>query len=586
MRRLPPRSRPAQKTELEATFTAVSGATGYHYRHRKANAASWTEATGTAITTTTFTIGSLATGTTYEVQVRAVKGDDESGWSPSGWGKTLGDNVAPEFDESSYAAGLVKNTAGNGEGTTAPIPVIAVSATDANTDLALNTLTYSITAGNTGSKFAIDAATGAVTYVGSGETGSSDIALTVGVSDGRDAGGDADTAVDDTGTLTVSLVDSCGLQTGHGISEGYQYTETTTVNLAASCVGISRIGLASGKTLTVNGNGYTIRGVSSDDFMFRVLGNRTLELNNLTAEKSKRVIVTTQGTAKVNNVSFVDNVQAVHTAFDGTTTLKNVYFEGSSEKRNFRNEIEEGSAIRVSGSGAVTVIDSKFINNNGTVIVARANEAGTLNMDGCLSKWGYVANFSIGYFGDATPTTGECLGRTGNPGVGNDPNAKPAFDRASYAFGLVKGGVGSSNAIPAGGASAADPDAHSIYNTLAYSITAGNTGDKFAIDAATGAITYAGSGEGTTGTTFTLTVSVTDGKNASGADDTTVDDTATVKVEVVGSCGLQGEHEYAEDTAVNLAASCLGIKKVNLAAGKNSDRQRQRVHHPGRVRRE
>ena len=558
----------AASDQVKATFTAVTGATGYHYRYRAVNAASWTEATETAITTTTFTIGGLTAGTTYEVQVRALRNLETGAWSPSGRGRTLETNEAPEFDKSSYSAGLVKNTAGNGEGTTAPIPVITVSAADPNTAILLKTLTYSITAGNTGSKFAIDAATGAVTYVGSGETGSSDIALTVGVSDGRDAGGEADTAVDDTGTLTVSLVDSCGL------GSNYNSSGTTTISLAASCIGIKGVSAASG-TLTVNGNGYTIRG-RSDASLFDA-GSAKIVLNNLTIEKTLRPVTVTSGRAEVNNVSFIGNELASYTG-TGRTYLKNVYFEGNREQGN-----KDGSAIHLASSGTVRVIDSKFVNNNsGDYVINRVNDdLGSLKLQGCHSRWGNIKSASGKGFSrnlSADESAGECLGRTGNPGVGNDPNAKPSFYRASYAFGLLKDGDGSGDgdAIPAGGAVASDPDAASIYNTLAYSITAGNpdddkegsAGKKFAIDAATGAITYIDDGEGAAGTAFTLTVGVSDGKNAAGAEDTTVDDTATVKVKVVESCGLQGEHEYAADTTVNLAASCLGIKKVDLAPGK------------------
>ena len=560
----------------------MTGATGYHYRYRAAKAASWTEATETAITETSFTIGSLTAGTNYEVQVRALRDLETGPWSPSSWVRTPETNHKPEFGKSSYSAGLVKNKAGNGEGLEAPIPLITVSAADANTGLLLNTLTYSITGGNTGNKFAIDSATGAVTYTGGGETSSGrTFNLTVGVTDGKNAGGADDDAVDDTATLRARVVAFCsvdpnagGTQTGEALESGKTYTETTTINLAASCIGIQKVEMKEpGKSLTVNGNGYTIRGVggrtTSRDFMFRSdYATSTTNLNNLTIEGAYRGIRSRRGVANANNVSFIDSIEAVSAYYDGEVTLNNVHFQN-----NAANGSDRGNSIHTFG-GEVEVTDSRFVGNSKGDAVLFAGDI-TVTLKGCLSQWSNTT-FTLtspvsnreGTITDAS--AGECLGRTGNPGVGNNPNAKPAFDRASYAFGLLKDGDGSGDgdAIPAGGVGASDPDAPSIYNTLAYSITAGNTGNKFAIDAATGAIAYKGSGEGTAGTTITLTVGVTDGKNAGGTDNDGVDATASVKVKVVESCGLRGGHEYAEDTTVNLAASCLGIKDIVVAAGK------------------
>ena len=71
----------------------------------------------------------------------------------------------------------------------------------------------------------------------------------------------------------------------------------------------------------------------------------------------------------------------------------------------------------------------------------------------------------------------------------NDP---PAFGAASYAFTLVENADGSGTAVDIGTVSATDPNAG---QTVTYSIEAGNTGNVFAIDSSTGAITYVGGGE-------------------------------------------------------------------------------------------
>ena len=72
-----------------------------------------------------------------------------------------------------------------------------------------------------------------------------------------------------------------------------------------------------------------------------------------------------------------------------------------------------------------------------------------------------------------------------------DENEAPSFAESTYTFELVENENGSTTAITLGSVSATDPEG----DTLTYSITAGNTGNKFAIDRISGVITYTGGGE-------------------------------------------------------------------------------------------
>ncbi|MBB5209464.1 cadherin domain-containing protein [Chiayiivirga flava] len=92
-------------------------------------------------------------------------------------------------------------------------------------------------------------------------------------------------------------------------------------------------------------------------------------------------------------------------------------------------------------------------------------------------------------------------------------NVPPAFDPDVYAFTVD---AGATPGTEIGGVSATDADG----DTLAYAITAGNTGNSFAIDA-TGTITVADSALLTEGASFTLTVTATDPDGA--FDEATVD---------------------------------------------------------------
>ena len=105
--------------------------------------------------------------------------------------------------------------------------------------------------------------------------------------------------------------------------------------------------------------------------------------------------------------------------------------------------------------------------------------------------------------------------------VTNANDGTPMFGDASYAFDLAENADGSATAVAVGMVSATDSDG----DTLEYSITAGNDGGLFAIDSASGAITYVGMGENyeSATTSHELMVSASDGSNSA---------TATVAVSV------------------------------------------------------
>ena len=98
------------------------------------------------------------------------------------------------------------------------------------------------------------------------------------------------------------------------------------------------------------------------------------------------------------------------------------------------------------------------------------------------------------------------------------PNCLPAFTGAPYAFEVAEDAAEDDEV---GTVSAADPDAD---DTVAYSITAGNTGDVFAIDGNTGAITVTAALDYETTAEYTLTVEASDGRGGA------VTSTATVTV--------------------------------------------------------
>ncbi len=97
------------------------------------------------------------------------------------------------------------------------------------------------------------------------------------------------------------------------------------------------------------------------------------------------------------------------------------------------------------------------------------------------------------------------------------PSCPPEFGQDSYTFEVAEDAAVDD---PVGTVSATDPD----QDTPTYSITAGNTGDVFAIGDETGAITVAAALDHDTTPSYTLTVEASDGKGG--------EDTATVTITV------------------------------------------------------
>ena len=146
---------PASVTSLSVNWTAPDNAgpaiTDYDYRHRTTSPeGTWTEVTGTTITTPSATIGSLAENTSYDVQVRATNDEGTGDWSDSGSGATDA-NAAPSFSSpAAFDAAENQRTAGT------------VLATDSDADD--DVTGYEISGGADQAFFSIGATSGALTF--------------------------------------------------------------------------------------------------------------------------------------------------------------------------------------------------------------------------------------------------------------------------------------------------------------------------------------------------------------------------------------------------------------------------------------
>ena len=90
-----------------------------------------------------------------------------------------------------------------------------------------------------------------------------------------------------------------------------------------------------------------------------------------------------------------------------------------------------------------------------------------------------------------------------------DTAEAPVFAQQSYTFTLAENADGSANGVSLGAVTASDPE----NSTLTYRIAAGNAAGLFAVDAATGTLSYTGLGEDyeSGATQHTLTVRASDG---------------------------------------------------------------------------
>ena len=134
-------------------------------------------------------------------------------------------NRPPEFDEGSTTTRSVSEA-----GVTGTRLGAAVVASDADGDA----LTYSLATGNDSAKFTVDSATGELEVAAGAlldfETGSS-LSVVVQVTDGLDSGHNSDTTIDDTITVTVSLINADELGKVSLSTSRPQFDEAITATL-------------------------------------------------------------------------------------------------------------------------------------------------------------------------------------------------------------------------------------------------------------------------------------------------------------------------------------------------------------------
>ena len=483
--------------------------------------------------------------TSYEVTVRA---SDAAHTVDTTVTVTVTDEgEAPAFGEKGYAFELAENVDGRVNG----LSLGTVTATDPDSD----TVRYSLLGGNDSSLFNIDADTGEVFYVGSGEDyegGVTSYELTVRASDGTHA---SDT------TVRVALGDV----RGHSEPEGGDLPQdrTTTglvlVDEAPVTGNIEStwdldwfaVELVAGRTYRIDFRGQpTGDGTLVDPFLYGVFDGDGRLIPGTTIPDG--------GTSHNSRLVFTaprEGTYYIATSGNGTYPSGTGTYE--LEVRDVRapvfaeagyrfafSENAEGSVNRQS-LGTVTATDP----DGGTVRyrLVGGDESRRFAIDPDTGEVFYVGP-GEDYESRVTSyevTVGASDGAystevTVTVTVTDAPEA-PAFAEESYAFELAENVDGSDERLSLGTVMATDPDDDAVR----YSLAGGNETELFAIGAASGELYYVGGGEDYESgvTSYELTVQASDGTHP-------VDTMVTVTVvddpfDSEKSTGPQGSSEPA-----------------------------------------
>ena len=490
---------------------------------------------------------------------------------------TVTDTSAPVFGASAYGFELAENT----DGGATRVSLGTVSATDPEGA----SVGYSIVGGNESGSFEIDAASGELFYVGAGEdyeAGAARFDLTIRASDGA-LSADAAVSVVITDVPEQTIVAPPDPENLQSVSEpDGEDLPTNTSTLGRVAVGgvatgnIGRSGdrdgfaveLVAGRTYSIDLRGSeTDDGTLSDPYLHgikdpdgrRIAGlsdddggeGYNSRLNFTPTESGTHYIIagayyTRQGTyeLEVRDVS-------PHTAQQETVNGPPVFdYQGYAFSLA---ENADGGTNRVA-LGTVSATDPE--DATPTYSIEGGNAAGLFDLDastGALSYQGTGEDYESGttsYELTVRASDGQLTADTTVTVTVTDVAEPPAFGQQDYAFDLAENAGGDTIPVSLGLVQATDPE----NSPITYNIVGGDSGGLFAIDAATGELSYRGTGEDyESGTTsYELTVRASDGQ-------LTADTTVTVTVTDVAEPPAFGQQDYAFDLAENAGGDTIPV---------------------------
>ena len=355
----------------------------------------------------------------------------------------------------------------------------AAVGTVASTDADGDALTFSITDGNTGNAFAINAGTGAITVAGTlNRQTTQTYTLTVRVSDGTTS---AEAAV------TINVTDAGGNEVPTIAAQTFSIAEDAASGAAVGTV----------TAMDADNDGLTFsitNGNASDAFAINASSGAITVVGTLDYETTPTYTLTVQvsdGTATAN-AAITINVTNVN---DNAPTIAAQTF---SVAENVANGTAVGTVAATDADGDNLTFSINAGNTGDTFAIngttGAITIAGTVDYETTQT---YTLTVQVS---DGTNTAEAAV----TINVTNINDNAPVVTAQNAAFTVIEN-AGSGTAV--GTVAATDEDE----DNLTFSITSGNIGTAFAINENTGAITVTGAVDYETTAAYTLTVLASDG---------------------------------------------------------------------------
>ena len=540
VRDIPPPSRPDAPTvtpapsqptsTLDVSWTAPadhgSAITDYDVRYRTVGASGWTSHRFSGAGRAT-TLKGLDSGTEYEVQVRAESSEGEGSWSDTGRGSTRTPNTPVQLDGTNGVP-MVREIAENSPPGT-PVGA-ALTASDVDGD----SVVFSVSDTTT---FFINAATGQIMVAGGAlldHESVSTYTLTVRVTDGKDANGNPDSAIDDSVDVTIQVLDVA--EPPHRPEA--PLAEPTAAEPATSLdVTWTDIALAGVPATTDYDVRYRAKGPHnwiSHPFDGSVPGTVISGLEPGTIYEVQVLARNDEGESPWSESGIGITGPALLTA---SREVSEDAPAGAPVGAPVTSNDPHGHALSyaivedaVSGSSGG---HNEFTIDSQTGQITVAEDA---NLDHQVAHRHYLtvqaSHAASGQADDhiTNAVISVVINVIAGDGPPDDGNRRPSFDDPPGDLGMVRQVTENAPGGTRVGApiTATDVDG----DTLTYALSGASA---FIIDAASGQIRVAQGAvlDYETTTSYSVTVSVTDGKNAQGQPDATVDATVDVTIEVL-----------------------------------------------------
>ena len=509
-------------TKLDVSWTAPTmtgkpAISDYDVQYRKTGDSTWSSHSFTGTSTST-TLSSLTAGKKYDVQVRAVNAEGNGAWS----------DTTNAITQSTAVTRSVAENASTYSNVGAAVTMTAGT----------YTLAHSL-AGTDQNKFTIDSSSGQI-KVKTGTTldyeTTTSYSVTVGIK--VTGTGNAQSEPNGTGTYTVPV--TINVTDVNEPPPRVHPAPTVTANSATPSTKLDVSWRVIAATEMVG-----IPAVDDYDVRYRKIGDSTwLEIADVTKSTTRSVTLTGLTAGKKYEVQ----VRAENGEGNGPWSYSGTAI---TDANSVTRSVAENSA---SGANVGAAVTAKSTNTTYTYTHSLSGtDAGKFEIgsgtgqitvkSGTSLDYETKTSYSVIVTVTAAAKTQGANAQSVDPNAPGsytipvtinvtDANEPPQFSAATATRSIAENSAAGTN-VGAVIAAATDPDGVAKYNTLTYSLT-GTDASKFDFNTTTRQITVKSGNipDYEAKTSYSVTVNVTDGKDASGTADTVIDDTIAVTINV------------------------------------------------------